>query len=276
MATIFKVSAAEMMSCGLPSQLRDAMIASGYPIAWQGSCWVIKNAVDGSEIGYCKSKNHVLTPNHLFAAKVEEITGLDLSHLLAVIKSWRSAYPDIDFKAIYKTVYMKKHIAGKGWLSTSLAIAFPIAYQELVSKVPAGASPEEEDITTLKVVGEPSPSTLDKVDLIDAEVAGQKVFGTDSGSTYTTYLVSKDGNIAYRIDGPKLSIRVEKCTYSARKALVAWGLDDKGKNKKTGENYCSVHLQVDSPSYVVRTLGSLAATILTGPAKSVLVKGDVK
>jgi hypothetical protein len=113
---------------------------------------------------------------------------------------------------------------------------------------------------------------LKGANLSNVEEVGVYVKGTDS--PYLVYLLSDDCNIAYRYKNSQLAIRTEAMTPAAKKAVVAWGLGL--KTTSDGRSYASNHLSVTSLEVARRTLGSLAASVLTAPPKKMLSKDEVK
>jgi len=97
------------------------------------------------------------------------------------------------------------------------------------------------------------PPASPDLNLTTVTDVGVAIPGTSS--TYTSYMISDDCNIAYRWTGKGLSIRAEKFTPAAAKALEEWGLD----LKKGKRPYASTHLQITDKKLVPRTLGSLVA-----------------
>lgn len=135
----------------------------------------------------------------------------------------------------------------------------------MISPIPGAASPMQKP---------KAPSGDSKFNgiptLTEVEEVGVAVQGT--GKIYRSYLISDDANIAFRLAGGQLSIRAERFTPEAKKAIAAWGMDVKtGKDRP----YASAHVNVGTQDVAVRTLGSLAMSFLTAPPKKMLAKNKV-
>jgi hypothetical protein len=168
-------------------------------------------------------------------------------------------FPDAVFKGKYKELTGVQFLAVKevtDLADLDLGVAAPIS----ATKPASALSPEK--------VGQIKAG----VNLTNVEDVGVYVKGTSAN--YRVYLVSDDCNIAFRLAGGQLAIRVEKFTPAAKKELAGWGVE---MNKVTddGRAYGSCHLNVGSPEMARRTLGSLAASVLSKTPTKLLAKDKV-
>lgn len=99
----------------------------------------------------------------------------------------------------------------------------------------------------------------DKVPLSAATYVHQRVEGTSSNTVYRVVILASDVAVAFRLNGYKLSIRVEGLLDKYAPLLAGWGFDMKG-------SYMSAHLKVPMDPVprkhvVTRTLGAMCASI---------------
>lgn len=175
-------------------------------------------------------------------------------------------HPDIVFKSKYK------ELVGKPFTVNSIAAALSTMDElaksdELDVDVPTGPVVKP----AAKPASKPKPAATG-LNLSTVEDVGVLVPGT-TGMTkpYKVFLISDDCNIAYRWTGGSLSVRAEKFTDAAKQALSQWGLEVKAGDRP----YASAHLNIANQSLVPRTLGSLAASVLSGAPKKQLSKDKV-
>lgn len=166
------------------------------------------------------------------------------------------AHPDLTFKSLYKQL-----------------VGMPFVIDGGVPDAPTTAaelSPFKVQMKTKDLPKEKIEQIKEGVNLSNVDDVGVSVQGTSS--LYKVFLVSDDVNIAYRYTGSGLSIRAERFTKDAEKALAAWGLKIGSPNPRP---YYSIHLSVNTKDIVARTLGSLAASVLTKAPTKQLSKAGI-
>ena len=231
MAAVFKVSQSEWVKRGFSDTDYIALLNNGYQVIW----------TEGGGAWTLRDKDGI-------------------TYGKATAKSQSGGYavaPDVLFAAKFKDVTGNVFVQGFVNKTKNSPSKSPQPKQSLADALMSHHSNAQQP---------PASPDLNLTTVTDVGVA---IPGTSS--TYTSYMISDDCNIAYRWTGKGLSIRAEKFTPAAAKALEEWGLD----LKKGKRPYASTHLQITDKKLVPRTLGSLAACVLTGAPDKILAKEKI-
>lgn len=240
MPAMLKCGLKQWGELGLTAAHFNAVKVAGYLVIWRGANLVFHDQTTLKEYGKAHVKGGIVDPDWAFSAKFEELTGQALKPILAKF-------------------------------AADTALSSPEKKQGNVvlaaTNQPEAAAPAPSPYKTAGDLSAKKVSQLKDVNLTTVQEVGVIVPGTTEGSQYRVYLVSDDCNIAYRMTSGKLSIRAEKFDKAAKVALEDWGLTvhEVTANKRP---YASIHVSVTDKKLALKTLGSLAASVVTGDCQT--------
>lgn len=244
MATFFWMSKKQWTEKGFPVHAYDLLASKGYGLAWKGGGGItMVHKASEEAFGFAKIKGDNVEPDLVFRTKYKEVMGIPL--VLAKLGA-----PEIlDVQ--------------EG------SVAAPAPYSPPVYPAPGSKKPPKKKPLSSPVTMGTANADDSKENLTTVNEVGVMVPGTQK--PYRVFLISDDVNIAYRYQSGQLAIRAEKFTPEAKAALNAWGVQPKSGTRP----YASCHLQVPDKATVVKTLGSLAASVLTGAPAKQLAKDKI-